>query len=62
MKSLDVYCDTVEHSHIITWSGPRSRLTYVLVTDLDHPSQSCIICHASSSIRDRDLMHRLRWQ
>lgn len=36
MKSLDVYCDTVEYSHIITWSGPRSRLTYVLVTDLDH--------------------------
>ena len=62
MKSLKVYYDTVEGFHVITWSGPRSRLTYALVTDLEHPSQSCIVCHASSSPRDRDLMQSLRWQ
>jgi len=62
MKSLTIYYDTVEDFHVITWSGPRSRLTYALVTDLDHPSQSCVICHASSSPKDRDLMHSLRLQ
>ena len=62
MKSLTIYYDTVEDFHVITWSGPRTRLTYALVTDLVHPSQSCIICHASSSPRDRDLMHSLRLQ
>ena len=62
MKSLTIYYDAVDNFHVITWSGPRSRLTYALVTDLEHPSQSCIICHASSSPRDRDLMAKLRWQ
>jgi hypothetical protein len=62
MKSLTIYYDTVEGFHVITWSGPRSRLTYALVTSLEHPSQSCIICHASSSPKDRDLMDNLRSQ
>lgn len=60
MKSLTIYYDTVEDFHVITWSGPKSRLTYALVTDLEHPSQSCIICHASASPRDRALMSGLR--
>jgi len=62
MKSLTIYYDTVGDLHVITWSGPKSRLTYALVTDLPHPSQSCIICHASSSPGDRDLMRSLRRQ
>jgi anti-sigma factor RsiW len=62
MKSLTIYYDTVEDFHVITWSGPGTRLTYALVTDLEHPSQAGIICHASSSPKDRDLMHSLRLQ
>jgi anti-sigma factor RsiW len=62
MKSLTIYYDTVEGFHVITWSGPKSRLTYALVTSLEHPSQSCIICHASSSLKDCDLMDSLRSQ
>jgi anti-sigma factor RsiW len=62
MKSLTIYYDMVDGFHVMTWSGPRSRLTYALVTDLDHPAQSCIICHASSSPKDRDLMQSLRTQ
>jgi hypothetical protein len=60
MKSLAVYYDTVDGLHVITWSGPKSRLTYALVTDLEHPSQSCVICHASNSARDRGLMASLQ--
>jgi anti-sigma factor RsiW len=59
MGKLTIFYDNVDGFHVITWSGPRSRLTYALVTDLEHPSQSCVLCHASSSPRDRDLMRTL---
>jgi anti-sigma factor RsiW len=59
MGKLIVFYDTVDGFHVITWSGPRSRLTYALVTDLEHPSQSCVLCHAGTSAKDRDLMSTL---
>lgn len=59
MKSLTIYYSDVDGHHVITWSGPKSHLTYALVTDLEHPSRSCIICHAGSGPKDRDLMSRL---
>jgi anti-sigma factor RsiW len=62
MKSLTVYYDTVDNFHVITWSGPRSHLTYAVVTELEHPSQSCIICHAGPTTKDRDLMRTLNQQ
>jgi anti-sigma factor RsiW len=62
MGKLTIYYHTLDGFHVITWSGPRSRLTYALVTDLEHPSQSCILCHAGSSPKDRDLMRTLNQQ
>jgi anti-sigma factor RsiW len=62
MKSLTIYYDTVDGFHVITWSGPRSHMTYALVTGLDHPSQSCIICHAGPDRKDGDLMRTLNQQ
>jgi anti-sigma factor RsiW len=59
MGKLTIFYDNLDGFHVITWSGPRSRLTYALVTDLEHPSQACILCHASSSPKDRDLMRNL---
>jgi anti-sigma factor (TIGR02949 family) len=62
MGKLAIFYDTMDGFHVITWSGPRSRLTYALVTDLEHPSQSCVLCHAGPGTRDRDLMHTLNQQ
>lgn len=62
MKSLMIYYDDVDGFHVITWSGPRSRLTYALVSDLRHSSQACIICHASSDPKDINLMQTLNQQ
>ena len=62
MGKLAVFYDTLDGFHVITWSGPRSRLTYALVTDLEHPSQSCVLCHAGSSPKDRNLMQTLNQQ
>lgn len=62
MGKLTIFYDDLDGFHVITWSGPRSRLTYALVSDLEHPSQACILCHASSSSRDRNLMLNLNRQ
>jgi len=59
MGKLTIFYDNLDEFHVITWSGPRSGLTYALVTDLEHPSQACILCHAGSNAKDRNIMRDL---
>jgi hypothetical protein len=60
MKPLSFYYDSIEGYNVITWLSKSGLVTYAMVSDGgERPQQSCIVCHASSSARDRSLMSGL---
>lgn len=60
MGSLTFYYDTVDGYNVITWASRTRLVTYAMVSDgSERPQQSCVICHASPSAKDRDLMRGL---
>lgn len=57
MQKLVIYYDVIDRFHVVTWAVPRG-VTYAMVSDsVEHPNQSCIVCHATA--KDFDFMHRL---
>jgi anti-sigma factor RsiW len=60
MKPLSFYYDSVDGYNVITWLSKSGLVTYAMISDGGElPQQSCIVCHASSSASDRNLMSRL---
>jgi len=60
MGSLTFYYDTVDGYNVITWASKTRLVTYAMVSDRgERPQQSCIVCHAGPSAKDRDLMRGL---
>ena len=60
MKPLTFYYDSVDGYNVITWLSKSGLVTYAMVSDRsERPEQSCIVCHASSSPKDHNLMSGL---
>ncbi len=60
MGPLTFYYDVVDGYNVITWASKSRLTTYAMVSDGgEKPQQACIICHASPSANDRDLMRGL---
>jgi anti-sigma factor RsiW len=60
MKPLSFYYDSVDGYNVITWLSKSGLVTYAMVSDGgERAQQSCIVCHATSSAKDRKLMSGL---
>ena len=60
MKPLTFYYDSIDGYNVITWLSKTGLVTYAMISDgAERPEQSCIVCHASTSAKDRNLMTRL---